>query len=406
MLLYAELKSHCKKLLAFTEAERVSVLENIAQKILDRKVDILEANQKDVAKATEMGLSPILIDRLILSDSRIESLRKACLDIASQQQVVGIFEEEVTQANGLLVKTQRIPLGLLAMIFESRPNVVVDALALAIKSANGLILKGGKEAKFSNNILFSIVNDEFQKKFHLPVFLLLDDRNQVEELLLQKDHIDLVIARGGSALVEYVKKNAQMPVMAHDKGLCHLYVHKDAKREWVSDVVINAKISRPGVCNALETLLIHERYDNIAELLSKLLFEGVEIHGCLKSKALNDAIVLAKETDYETEYLDKKLSVKIVSHEDEAIEHIKKYSSLHTEAILTQDDQLAYKFINSLESSCIVVNSSTRFNDGGELGLGAELGISTSKFHAFGPVGAKQMTTKRFVVFGQGQIRR
>jgi glutamate-5-semialdehyde dehydrogenase len=274
------------------------------------------------------------------------------------------------------------------MIFESRPNVVVDGAALAIKSGNAIILKGGKEAHHSNRVLADIIATATKDILPEGAVSLIETREDVAELLKLNQYIDLMVPRGGSALIDHVRKNATMPVVAHDKGLCHIYVHKDADTTKVIPVVINAKVSRPGVCNAVETLLIHKDYPEKDKVVEALKKEHVEIR-----------------EQFDTEFLDKIISLKVVSDENEAISHIQKYGSHHTEAILAKDPKVIEKFLNSLDASALMVNASTRFNDGGELGLGAELGISTSKLHAYGPMGAKEMTTTRFLVKGNGQIR-
>jgi glutamate-5-semialdehyde dehydrogenase len=276
----------------------------------------------------------------------------------------------------------------IGMIFESRPNVVVDGAALAIKSGNAIILKGGKEAQHSNRVLFEIIKKAIASVLPEGAVNLIETREDVSELLKLNQYIDLMVPRGGSALIQHVKAHATMPVVAHDKGLCHMYVHSDCNVD-ATKIVLNAKVQRPGVCNALETLILNENYPKNAELIQALKDAGVEI----------------KEA-YDTEWLDKKISLKYVKNEHEAIEHIKKYSSHHTEAILAQDPKVIEEFLNSLDASCIAINASTRFNDGGELGLGAELGISTSKLHAYGPMGAQEMTTTRFIVTGKGHVRK
>jgi len=301
--------------------------------------------------------------------------------------------ESHTRADGLLVQKQRIPLGVIGMIFESRPNVVVDGAALAIKSGNAIILKGGKEAQYSNRKLFEIIHHSTASVLPEGSISLIETREDVAEILKLDQYIDLMVPRGGSALIQYVKANATMPVVAHDKGLCHLYVHADCEVD-AEAIVLNAKTQRPGVCNALETLILHEKFPHNEKILNALKAAGVE----LKHPAT--------DVDFATEWLDKKISIKMVSNHLEAIEHIKKYSSHHTEAILAKDPKVIEDFLNSLDASCIAINASTRFNDGGELGLGAELGISTSKLHAYGPMGASEMTTTRFIVTGNGHVRK
>jgi glutamate-5-semialdehyde dehydrogenase len=264
---------------------------------------------------------------------------------------------------------------------------------LAIKSGNAIILKGGKEAQHSNRKLFEIIHEATSSVLPEGSISLIETREDVAEMLKLDNYIDLMVPRGGSTLIQYVKQHATMPVVAHDKGLCHLYVHEDCAVD-AAAIVVNAKVQRPGVCNALETLLLNEKYPHNDAILSALKNCGVEIKHP------------ATEEDYSTEWLDKKISLKYVKNSNEAIEHIKKYSSHHTEAILAQDQTVIEEFLNQLDASCIAINASTRFNDGGELGLGAELGISTSKLHAYGPMGASEMTTTRFIVTGQGHIRK
>jgi len=278
------------------------------------------------------------------------------------------------------------------MIFESRPNVVVDGAALAIKSGNAIILKGGKEAQHSNRKLFDVMNAAVERILPAGSISLIETREDVSELLKMHEYIDLMVPRGGSALINHVRSNATMPVVAHDKGLCHIYVHEDADTSKVIPLILNAKVQRPSACNAVETLLVHEKYPQINEIKEALLKAKVEIRG-------------DKEEDFDTEYLANIISMKTVKGIDEAISHIRKHTSHHTESILAKDPSVIEQFLNSLDASALMVNASTRFNDGGELGLGAELGISTSKLHAYGPMGAKEMTTTRFLVKGNGQIR-
>lgn len=381
-------KESSLKLQSLSEEDRVKALEALGLHLQTNAAKILEANAKDLAEAKTNKLSSAMIDRLTLTAQSIKSLRNMCEAIAKQPQVVGLIEESTIRPNGLHIQKQRIPIGVIGMIFESRPNVVIDGAALAMKSGNAIILKGGKEAQFSNRALMDVIEESVDKILPAGSISLIETREDVTELLKLNQYIDLMVPRGGSALIEHVRKNSTMPVVAHDKGLCHIYVHKDADPSKVIPIVINAKVSRPGVCNAVETLLMHQSYPEIEKVREALIKEGVEIR-----------------EDYDREYLDKIISLKIVKDEDEAIAHIQKYGSHHTEAILAQDHRVIGQFLNSLDASAIVVNASTRFNDGGELGLGAELGISTSKLHAYGPMGAKEMTTTRFLVTGNGQIR-
>lgn len=373
---------------SLTEADRVKALEALGLHLQKNAMKILEANAKDLTEAKNNKLTSAMIDRLTLTAQSIKNLRSMCEAIAKQPQVVGLIEESTIRPNGLHIQKQRIPIGVIGMIFESRPNVVIDGAALAIKSGNAIILKGGKEAQHSNRALMDVIDESVNKILPAGSISLIETREDVALLLKLNQYIDLMVPRGGSALIDHVRKNAAMPVVAHDKGLCHIYVHKDAETSKVIPIVLNAKVSRPGVCNAVETLLIHQQYPEIEKVRDALIQEGVEIR-----------------EEYDREYLDKIISLKIVKDENEAIAHIQKYGSHHTEAILAQDHRVIGQFLNSLDASALVINASTRFNDGEELGLGAELGISTSKLHAYGPMGAKEMTTTRFLVTGNGQIR-
>lgn len=399
-------KNATSSLQSLPEEQRLMALEAMAVALEHHAQDLLVANNLDLEEARKNNLSAAMIDRLTLTEKSIMALAQMCRDVADQEQVVGTIIEEYTRPNELLIQKQRIPLGVVGMIFESRPNVVVDGAALAIKSGNAIILKGGKEAQHSNKKLFDIISSSIERILPTGSVSLIETREDVAKLLKLHDYIDLMVPRGGSSLIDYVKKNATMPVVAHDKGLCHLYVHEDAQTAHTIAIILNAKTQRPGVCNALESLLLHQRYPENSLVIDALLSNGVEIRGCEKTMRLHPQVKKASEDDFATEYLAKILTVKIVSSEEEAISHIQKYSSHHTEAILARDSEVIERFMNNLDASAIIVNASTRFNDGGELGLGAELGISTSKLHAYGPMGAKEMTTTRFLVKGNGQIRK
>jgi glutamate-5-semialdehyde dehydrogenase len=381
-------KETALKLQSLSEDQRVKALHALGHALEKNSAKILEANAKDLDEAKKSKLSSAMIDRLTLTEKSVKGLKEMCASIAAQPRVVGQIFDEATRPNGLRIQKQRIPIGVIGMIFESRPNVVIDGAALAIKSGNAIILKGGKEAHHSNRALMDVIEESVSKILPEGSISLIETREDVAELLKLNQYIDLMVPRGGSALIDHVKKNATMPVVAHDKGLCHIYVHKDADVKRVIPIILNAKVSRPGVCNAVETLLLHKDYPEKDQVIEALKNEGVEIR-----------------EDYDTEYLDKIISLKVVNDENEAISHIQKHGSHHTEAILAKDYKVIELFMNSLDASAIVVNASTRFNDGGELGLGAELGISTSKLHAYGPMGAKEMTTTRFLVTGNGQIR-
>jgi glutamate-5-semialdehyde dehydrogenase len=390
---------------SLSEDVRTQALKIIASNLRQHKDYLIEENKKDLDEAVKNNLSTSLIDRLKLDEKTIFTMASAVEKISEQKQVVGEIVESSKRPNGLIIEKVRIPIGVIGMIFESRPNVVVDGAALAIKSGNSIILKGGKEAQHSNQALYQLIIQSIEHFLPKASVQMISSREDVFELLKLSEYIDLMVPRGGTPLIQFVKKHATMPVVAHDKGLCHIYIHSDADEKTAAEIVVNAKAQRPGVCNAVETLLLHKDFSKNKEVLNALKKASVEIRGDSKSKEILPDIKAASEDDYNTEYLEKIISVKIVDNENEAIDHILKYGSHHTEAILAQDSKVIEKFLNSLDASCLVVNASTRFNDGGELGLGAELGISTSKLHAYGPMGAKEMTTCRFVVRGQGQTR-
>lgn len=398
-------KSATLTLQSLPEEQRLMALESIAVALSKNVARILEENKKDLEEAKKNNLGEALVARMVLTEKTITDLSKMCRDVADQEQVVGTIVDEYKRPNGLIIQKQRIPLGVIGMIFESRPNVVVDGAALSIKSGNAIILKGGKEAHHSNRVLFEILSEATQRILPQGAISLIETREDVAELLKLHEYIDLMVPRGGSGLIKYVRANATMPVVAHDKGLCHTYVHSDADQSRVIPIVLNAKVQRPSACNATETLLLHAKYPRNKEVIYALIDAGVEVRGCEKAQKLHPKVLAATDNDFDTEYLANIISVKIVDDHSEAIAHIQKHTSHHTEAVLAQDAKVIEEFLNTLDASALMVNASTRFNDGGELGLGAELGISTSKLHAYGPMGAKEMTTTRFLVKGNGQIR-
>ncbi|WP_372655252.1 glutamate-5-semialdehyde dehydrogenase [Halobacteriovorax sp.] len=408
---FAKKSKDASKILRGLKKElRKEILFSLAKNLMERSSEVIEANKKDLAYAEEVNLGSSLKDRLMLDEARIEDMANGVKAIAEQDEVVGEFYKEFTNAEGLRVKRQRVPLGVILMIFESRPNVVIDCAALALKSSNAIILKGGKEAKHSNEILGEIIQDTLDG--HLPKetvqVLASDSREEVNKLLELEQYIDVVIPRGGERLIEHVYKNAKMPVIAHFKGLCHMYLDKDADLNKAMDLVINAKTQRTGVCNAIETLLIHENLpsDFKVKLASELESRGTELRvDDSFMKSTGSKLKLANEEDWATEYLDNILSIKTVCSIDEAIDHIDEHGSFHTESIVSENENAQNEFISRVDASCVAINASSRFNDGGQLGLGAELGISTTKLHAYGPMGAEQMTTSRYVIVGDGNIR-
>jgi glutamate-5-semialdehyde dehydrogenase len=312
--------------------------------------------------------------------------------------------------NGLQVGRMRIPLGVIGIIYEARPNVTADAAGLCLKSGNAVILRGGSEAHCSNQAIGQVLRDacaETKVPIEAVQVVKTKDRALITELLQLEEYIDLIIPRGGEDLIRAVVAQSRIPVVKHYKGICHVYVDADAEKQMAEEICLNAKVQRPSVCNAMETLLVNETIaaEFLPGLIAKLRQAGVEIRGCDKTRALLPEIKQATEEDWKTEYLDLVLSVRIVTDLDQAIEHIERYGSEHTETIVTQNYERAREFVGRVNSSAVMVNASTRFNDGGELGLGAEIGISTSKIHAFGPMGLEELTTTKFIVFGNGQVR-
>ena len=378
---------------------------------LENEADFIQAeNKKDLAKAEEMGLSGAMIDRLTIKDETIASMVAGLKEVADLNDPVGTMGPTWIRPNGLQVARMRIPLGVIGIIYESRPNVTVDAAGLCLKAGNAVILRGGSEAFFSNQALASIIEKALTAA-GLPdktvQVVPVREREAVYALLKQEAFIDLIIPRGGEGLIRSVVENSKIPVLKHYKGVCHIYVDADADLEMARDISFNAKVQRPGVCNAMETLLVHRSVAGtfLPDMAAQFAEAGVELRGCAETCRIVAYAQKAQESDWPAEYLDLILAVKVVSDMDEALAHIAAYSSNHSEAIVTRDYERAQRFVREADSSVVLVNASTRFNDGGQLGLGAEIGISTSKLHAFGPMGLEELTTTKFVVFGSGQIR-
>lgn len=396
---------------ASSGAQRTATLHAIARGLRAASASIIEANKLDLAAGKERGLDDAFIDRLMLNEARIEGMAVAVEEIAAQNDPIGTVESEIVRPNGLRVARERIPLGVVAVIYEARPNVTSDAAALAIRSGNAIILKGGSDASYSNRAVGDVVSAAIAGS-GLPgaavTVLTTKDRSEITELLKLDDLIDVVIPRGGEGLIRFVTENSRIPVIKHYKGVCHIYADKAVDFDMARDILKNAKVQRPSVCNTVETLLVHQ--DVAAELLPLIVRDlealGVTIHGCEETRRIaGPSVVLATESDWEAEYLSLDLAIRVVESLDAAITHIQRYNSDHTEAILSNDIRATQEFRNRVQSSCVVINASTRFADGGELGLGAEIGISTSRLHAYGPMGAEGLTTLRFVVTGSGQVR-
>jgi glutamate-5-semialdehyde dehydrogenase len=382
----------------------------MSKAIQEKAEDIKSKNRIDLKKAKEAGLNPALIDRLTLNDKRIRTMAKGLREIAELPDPVGEVIEEKLRPNGLRIDKVRVPLGVVAIIYESRPNVTCDAAGLCLKAGNAVILRGGSEAINSNMVIAKVLQEgAYSSGIPRGAIQLVEttDREAVSQLVKMDEFIDVVIPRGSEEMIKKIKANATVPVIGHGKGLCHIYVDKNADLGMAERICFNAKVQRPGVCNAMETLLIHK--DIAGEFLPGMIkkFEEakVEIRGDEKTKSILSHIKSASEQDWSTEYLDLILSVKVVDSLSEAIDHINKYGSMHSEAIVTRDKDAAQKFLKEVDASSVFWNASTRFTDGGEFGMGAEIGISNQKLHARGPMGVRELTSTKFVIFGDGQIR-
>jgi glutamate-5-semialdehyde dehydrogenase len=403
-------KRASRGLRSLESGQKDDALLKMAEKLLKRREIIAAENQKDLSAARDAGISPAMLDRLTLNGAVIGAMADGLREVAALPDPVGAYPGMWKRPNGLLVGRVRIPLGVIGFIFESRPNVTVDAAALCLKAGNAVILKGGSEAIFSNMILGELMAEALheagipQKAVQvIPT----TERAAVNALISLDDHIDVIIPRGGEGLIRFVTEHSRVPVLKHYKGVCHIYVDQSASLTMAKEICFNAKVQRPGVCNALETLLVHEDAASgfLPEMAKQYGEAGVEIRGCPKTLALVPGAVAATESDWPAEFLDLVLAVKVVGSMDEAMDHIETYGSQHTEAIITNDYENSQRFLAQVDSSAVLVNASTRFNDGNQLGLGAEIGINTSKLHAFGPMGLEELTTTKFVVYGQGQIR-
>ncbi|MFZ3044960.1 MAG: glutamate-5-semialdehyde dehydrogenase [Desulfatirhabdiaceae bacterium] len=399
-----------RKLAKCTTNQKNTMLRKMAD-LTEAQADRIQAeNRRDIEYAHTKGLSAAMIDRLTVSGATILSMAAGLREVAMLPDPVSEITRVWNRPNGLQISKMRIPLGVIAIIYESRPNVTMDAAGLCLKAGNAAILRGGSEALHSNRVLADIIRQALSET-GLPLeaaqVIQVRDRSAVTDLLQLEEFIDLVIPRGGEGLIRFVVENSRIPVLKHYKGVCHVYVDDTADSDMALSICMNAKVQRPGVCNAMETLLIHQSMaksflPRVAESMQKAC---VELRGCDVSCRMLPDMIPATEADWPTEYNDLILSVKIVSGMDEAITHIETYGSSHTDAIVTRDYERARRFVREVDSSVVLVNASTRFNDGNQLGLGAEIGISTTKLHAFGPMGLEELTATKFVVMGDGQIR-
>ncbi len=390
--------------------KKKEVLIQVAQDIIKAKDTIIKANDRDIENAVNKKMKESLIDRLKLNEKRIKEIANSLKKIANLEDPVGEILEGKVLDNGLEIIKKRVPLGVIAIIYEARPNVTIDAFGLCFKTGNAVILRGGSDAINTNIEIVKIIKETLTKlKISSECIHLIEDTSRESALKLMKlnQYIDVLIPRGGANLIKTVVENSTIPVIETGTGNCHIYVDKTADFAMALSIIENAKTQRTGVCNACESLVIHQEIakDFIPLLVQELEQKNVEIRGDEESCKISNKILVATEEDWKTEYLDLIISVKVVKDINEAIKHINTYSTKHSESIITQNYQNAKKFLNEIDSSCVYVNSSTRFTDGGEFGLGAEIGISTQKLHARGPMGLKELTTTKYVIYGNGQIR-
>lgn len=407
--IFKEVKLVSRQIAKSSIEKRQNILSRIANLLDEERINIIKANELDINYAISSDLSSSMIDRLRITDKVIDSMINAVNEINNQEEVIGVLESGSTRPNGLKINKVRVPLGVVGMIYESRPNVTIDSATLCIKSGNAVILRGGKEAINSNIALANIIRKALKENGLSEdiVYMISDtDRNLIKEMAEAKGYIDVIIPRGGSALINFVVDNAKIPVIMHDKGVCHTYIDKYADIEMAKQIAFNGKVHRPSACNATETLLIHKDIAPIILPELSVIFKdvGVDLRCDEKSIKYMDARP-AIEEDFGTEFNDMILSVKTVEDIDEAINHIYKYGSNHSETIVTENYSNANKFLDEVDAAAVYVNASTRFTDGGEFGLGAEIGISTQKLHVRGPMGAKDLTTTKYLIYGSGQLR-
>ncbi len=411
--LYAENIARRAKDISYTIAatgtdEKNSLLKSIADELSKNHEIIIEENKKDMEFAEAGGRNKSFIDRLVLNKKRIDAMANAVREIAMLQDPVGSGTMITRRPNGLKIMKVRVPLGVVAIIYESRPNVTSDVAAMTLKSGNSVILRGGKESINSNRSIIDIIHRVMKNKGFPQDAVQFIEKPEYEilmELLKMNKFIDVVIPRGGESLIKLVDENSFIPVIKHDKGICHVFVDENADRDKALKIVINAKVQKPSVCNSAETLLIHKNYPYINDLIHCLMEKGVEVVGDKNVLKIVPGLKEATEEDWYTEYLDLKISVKILNSAEEAIDHINKYGSHHSDAIISESYRNIQNFLDRVDSAAVYANASTRFTDGGEFGLGAEVGISTQKLHVRGPMGIEGLTTEKWVIYGDGQVR-
>lgn len=405
-----EAKEASRAIAKASSAQKDRALIEMADALRGRTKELLNANKKDITLAKKKGLSGALIDRLTLTEKRIDEMAKGFVEVANLSDPVGEITKMWRRPNGMVVGRMRVPIGVIGIIYESRPNVTADATCLCLKAGNAVVLRGGSEAVNSNNAIVKVLKDVARaNRIHDGVITFIDipEREAVMEMLKLEGIIDLIIPRGGEGLIRAVAENSRIPVLKHYKGVCHVFVDRDADIGMAEEVCFNAKVQRPGTCNAMETMLVDTRIAKkfLPGMIKRFKSAGVLLKGCPRTRRIDRGISVAKDEDFYTEYLDKVLNIKIVNDIDDATAHIEKYGSAHTDSIITKDYLKAMKFLREVDSSSVFVNASTRLSDGYQYGLGAEMGISTDKLHARGPMGLEELTCTKFIVFGSGQLR-
>lgn len=399
-------------LLTLSSEIKDKVLKEMAKRLIQKKNQILKANQKDIRAAKRQGQTRAFIDRLTLSEKRIREMSGSLVELTKLKDPVAEVLKAWQRPNGLKIQKVRVPIGVIAIIYESRPNVTSDCIGLCFKSGNSVILRGGSEALNSNLAITNTLKGVLEK-YNLPSgavnIVTHKDRSAIDELLKLNNYIDLVMPRGGEGLINKVVRVSRIPVIKHYKGICHVYVDEWADLNMAQNICFNAKVQRPGVCNAMESMLVHRDVATrfLPGMIKEFIEAGVEIRGCPLTRKIAKAskVKLAKEKDYYTEYLDLILSVKVVENLKEAVSHINHYGSHHSDSIVTDNDANASEFLQQVDSACVYVNASTRFTDGYQFGMGAEIGISTDKLHARGPMALEELTTYKYMIFGNGQVR-
>ncbi len=405
-----EAKEGARSLARASSAQKNAALIKMAAAFKDRAGELVSENKKDIEYAEKKGLSRAMIDRLTLNEKRIDEMAQGLAEVAQLPDPAGEITKMWRRPNGMTVGRMRVPIGVIGIIYEARPNVTADATSLCLKAGNAVILRGGSEAINSNRAIVGILRDIVKAEgIHegAVTFIDITDREAVMEMLKLEGIVDLIIPRGGEGLIRTVTENSRIPVLKHYKGVCHVFVDRDADLGMAEDICFNAKVQRPGTCNAMETMLVDEAVAGVflLKMLKRFKDAGVALKGCPKTMAIYPDIEGVKEEDFHNEYLDLVLNVKVVKNMDDAMDHIAKYGSAHSDSIVTMNYDRAMRFLREVDSSAVLVNASTRLNDGFQFGLGAEIGISTDKIHARGPMGLEELTCTKFIVLGSGQLR-